>query len=404
MINELGPNDWRFKAIKQEFETGNAQAVGQVVCNNPNAKWEQIEDTLLDANYSDMVMFFDELGLEGDQEAKAMMEVARLKKLAGILKESGEYEYNALMDVVDDMFDPQTEPEMHNRLTSAVEQAYNKGNLDLMGLDTDLGKARETVEMIAQNAGISLDEGMSSQEWDDAKEAERLDTHPEKDKIQGIQDMMAAEEGEKDYFEHLEETPIEVQEIVEKYADDMHLGYEKAQQLADELEQVGWTCDYGLDGIPYNLRELSSMTEGDNSDLSDDFYENEEIDDREDFSVGDYVFVKSQRQVGHIMAFNYNEGLITVRLYTGKAVKVEPADIELMDDDDDEEDHEGTWADFKGDERFFNEEEGKVIPFTPKKEKGVSVDDFDGDLDDYVAKLVAQQTNKGKQIKFTPKS
>lgn len=87
MINELGPNDWRFKAIKQEFETGDQQAVGQVVCNNPIAKWQQVEDALLDASYGDMVQFFDELGLEEDSEAKAMMEVSRLRKLAGILNE-----------------------------------------------------------------------------------------------------------------------------------------------------------------------------------------------------------------------------------------------------------------------------------------------------------------------------
>lgn len=69
-------------------------------------------------------------------------------------------------------------------------------------------------------------------------------------------------EDPKDYFEYLEETPQEVQDIVEKYADDMHLGYDKSQQLVKELETVGWTCEYGLDGIPYGLTQISDMEEG----------------------------------------------------------------------------------------------------------------------------------------------
>jgi hypothetical protein len=59
-------------------------------------------------------------------------------------------------------------------------------------------------------------------------------------------------------MEDLFQTPIllptEVQVIIEKYSD-MDTTYENCQLLVDELEQVGYTCDYGLDGIPYDLRK-----------------------------------------------------------------------------------------------------------------------------------------------------
>ena len=60
----------------------------------------------------------------------------------------------------------------------------------------------------------------------------------------------------------------------------------------------------------------------------------------------------------------------------------------------------------------MDEVNGKTVPFTPKhpKKKGVDINDFEdeyhGDLDSYVSKLVSQELNKGKggkTIPFTPK-
>lgn len=84
MLKELGPNDWRFKAIKNEFESGDSTRVGDIVCNNPNAKWDQVEDCLLNADYADMVQFSDELDLEPTDQDRSLSEVNRLRKLAGI--------------------------------------------------------------------------------------------------------------------------------------------------------------------------------------------------------------------------------------------------------------------------------------------------------------------------------
>ncbi len=95
MINELGPNDWRFKAIKQAYEGGNAKKVGAVVCQNPNAHWNQVEEALLDADYGDMVQFADELNLEQNNEEKMLNEVRRMQKLAGLLKENDEMDFSS---------------------------------------------------------------------------------------------------------------------------------------------------------------------------------------------------------------------------------------------------------------------------------------------------------------------
>ena len=33
-------------------------------------------------------------------------------------------------------------------------------------------------------------------------------------------------------------------------------GYEGCAELVEALEQIGWTCDYGLDGTPIDLQPL----------------------------------------------------------------------------------------------------------------------------------------------------
>lgn len=58
-----------------------------------------------------------------------------------------------------------------------------------------------------------------------------------------------------DLFEHYETLPKEVQVILDKYC----IGdstYEDCRKLVLELESVGYTCEYGLDAEPYELRKL----------------------------------------------------------------------------------------------------------------------------------------------------
>lgn len=61
----------------------------------------------------------------------------------------------------------------------------------------------------------------------------------------------------RDLFEHQEELPQEVQKIIASFnrADNT---YENCEILDKNLKRVGYTCDYGLDASPYNLRKCKS--------------------------------------------------------------------------------------------------------------------------------------------------
>jgi hypothetical protein len=61
---------------------------------------------------------------------------------------------------------------------------------------------------------------------------------------------------EKDLFETLDLIPQEVRNIIEKY-EEAGADYKMCQNLIKELEQVGYTCEFGLDGVPYELKQLS---------------------------------------------------------------------------------------------------------------------------------------------------
>jgi hypothetical protein len=62
----------------------------------------------------------------------------------------------------------------------------------------------------------------------------------------------------EDLFEHYEMLPIEVKEILDKHSNDDPT-YENCRELDKDLGKVGYTCDYGLDGIPYDLRNKKSI-------------------------------------------------------------------------------------------------------------------------------------------------
>lgn len=58
-----------------------------------------------------------------------------------------------------------------------------------------------------------------------------------------------------DLFEHLELLPIEVLSILEKYSE-LSETYENCGNMVSELEQVGYTCDYYLDAVLFDLRNI----------------------------------------------------------------------------------------------------------------------------------------------------
>jgi hypothetical protein len=64
----------------------------------------------------------------------------------------------------------------------------------------------------------------------------------------------------QDLFNTPELLPQEVKDILAKY-EEMGTSYDTCNNLVKELEQVGYTCDYGLDGIPYELTKIETITD-----------------------------------------------------------------------------------------------------------------------------------------------
>jgi hypothetical protein len=61
----------------------------------------------------------------------------------------------------------------------------------------------------------------------------------------------------QDLFNTPELLPQEVKDILAKY-EEMGTSYDTCHKLIKDLEQVGYTCDYGLDGIPYELKKIDT--------------------------------------------------------------------------------------------------------------------------------------------------
>lgn len=59
---------------------------------------------------------------------------------------------------------------------------------------------------------------------------------------------------EIDMFEHIDQLPEEVQNILQNFGECET--YDHCEMLLDELEPYGYTFDYYLDAVPYNLRKI----------------------------------------------------------------------------------------------------------------------------------------------------
>lgn len=59
-----------------------------------------------------------------------------------------------------------------------------------------------------------------------------------------------------DLFETPELMPENVAKIVEKYGHGNGLSYDECAELVKELNAIGYTCDYGLDAEPFDLRKI----------------------------------------------------------------------------------------------------------------------------------------------------
>lgn len=106
--------------------------------------------------------------------------------------------------------------------------------------------------------------------------AERPDYYEELEKIE-LEDG-----GEVDLFEDIDSLPENVQAVLAKYsgADE---SYTNAEAMLAELEPLGYTFEYGLDALPFNLRK--TIISEDNS------YEEYEIQD----------FLKQQKEEAHMV-------------------------------------------------------------------------------------------------------
>jgi hypothetical protein len=57
------------------------------------------------------------------------------------------------------------------------------------------------------------------------------------------------------YDDRLDQLPQEVKDVLKLHENDEHT-YDSCSQLVDNLNKVGWTCEYYLDAEPFNLRPL----------------------------------------------------------------------------------------------------------------------------------------------------
>ena len=59
-----------------------------------------------------------------------------------------------------------------------------------------------------------------------------------------------------DYFDNWDLLPLEVLTILEKY-NDLDNDYLNCQNLVNELNLIGWNCQYDLSATPYNLTKIN---------------------------------------------------------------------------------------------------------------------------------------------------
>lgn len=60
----------------------------------------------------------------------------------------------------------------------------------------------------------------------------------------------------KDLFAEVDSLPMEVQVIIAKFLKQDEYSYESCEDLIYDLNEFGYTCEYGLDASPYNLTKL----------------------------------------------------------------------------------------------------------------------------------------------------
>lgn len=69
---------------------------------------------------------------------------------------------------------------------------------------------------------------------------------------------MHGDENSPDLFECFDDLPSELQEIIAYYDRDgeSSLCYPDCEAFLESVQSLGYTFDYGLDGIPFGLRKM----------------------------------------------------------------------------------------------------------------------------------------------------
>lgn len=68
--------------------------------------------------------------------------------------------------------------------------------------------------------------------------------------------METTKQNEIDLFEHYEDLPENVQAILTKFNEAKDENYEDCAKLVEDLEKIGYTCEYYLDATLFNLKKL----------------------------------------------------------------------------------------------------------------------------------------------------
>lgn len=67
-----------------------------------------------------------------------------------------------------------------------------------------------------------------------------------------------------DLFDHYENLPLKIKEIISVFNTEIDVtenAYDLCKKLVSELEIHGYTCEYNLDAIPYNLQKIETTNE-----------------------------------------------------------------------------------------------------------------------------------------------
>ena len=95
---------------------------------------------------------------------------------------------------------------------------------------------------------------------------------------------------EKDYFEHYDELPKEVLNLIDiyqEYSEEEPVSLKYLKDTLANFEKLGWTFDYGLDMEPYDLTPISDLDEGNGGAEQND--SSIEVDVNSDTALDDEV-------------------------------------------------------------------------------------------------------------------